>query len=299
MYNRFNFNADDTASLVKAETIIQYMTSTPTSVDALKTLGRHIVGRSLDEVRGSLYGQDRHVLAKAVQLESGHQPAPTTSKEDLTQQLQVLWGTNTLATNVGVDIVPRDLRRLLVLSDNDMDMYLNDSVVNAWMTLLQRRHPADLFFGPGVYTVRSTKPRMKRKIRAAQRVFLPVNLHGNHWVLLVAELRTRTITCYDSLKGGTTTAQEEVMDNVSVWLAMLQHQHGGIDLDWTTTVAPDMPQQLNLYDCGVYTCLAADYLANGEAVTAITPDTVQYMRQRIAMRIMQGGLQNELPMDVG
>jgi Ulp1 family protease len=56
---------------------------------------------------------------------------------------------------------------------------------------------------------------------------------------------------------------------------------------WTLMETPgDYPQQLNGYDCGVFTCTCADFLSAGKH-TNFTQRDVTGMRRLIALRILK------------
>jgi Ulp1 family protease len=42
------------------------------------------------------------------------------------------------------------------------------------------------------------------------------------------------------------------------------------------------------YDCGVFTCMFCDFIANEKPVQLIHQDDMSYYRQRIALSILQG-----------
>ena len=57
--------------------------------------------------------------------------------------------------------------------------------------------------------------------------------------------------------------------------------------EWTLRETPgDYPQQLNGYDCGVFTCTCADFLSAGKH-TDFTQRDVTGMRRLIALRILK------------
>ena len=50
---------------------------------------------------------------------------------------------------------------------------------------------------------------------------------------------------------------------------------------------PDTPQQLNGFDCGVFTCMFCDFLSIGCPLT-FSQEHVNQCRERIALSIMKG-----------
>lgn len=94
------------------------------------------------------------------------------------------------------------------------------------------------------------------------KIFFPINIDNSHWTLGVIFVAKKEIHYYDSMKG-----------NGRVYLkAMLQWLQDEARKKWKTTIQDNkwsllsgenhVPQQMNGYDCGVFTCICADYLAS-------------------------------------
>ena len=66
----------------------------------------------------------------------------------------------------------------------------------------------------------------------------------------------------------------------------------GSDLDmasWQQIKAKDIPQQLNGYDCGVFTCMFAEYLSRKAKMT-FNQSHMPLFRQRIVYEIVKNNL---------
>eukprot|EP00891_Asterochloris_glomerata_P005549 jgi/Astpho2/5549/e_gw1.00079.275.1_t len=164
--------------------------------------------------------------------------------------------------------------------------WLNDEVINLCVALLQERNKArreagigpdcyfhNTFFVNKLFTAlnkydyksvrRWTAPkRLKRtfpgefdSILELDRIIIPVHL-GIHWVCAVISLQDSQIWWYDSL--GVSGVHAE---------ALKQYVHDEYEdklqrdvdtSDWEVIV-PDVPQQLNGHDCGVFTLMFAEY----------------------------------------
>lgn len=197
-------------------------------------------------------------------------------------------GTHTIKTISNIDLNGKDFYRLLTKSTQDTEKYLNDNNIDAWMSMLQYRanhHPTDAkqtdrFLTTAVHRLLIPKGKMtdrwSTKLQGATRLFLPWNVSGNHWVLLVIHRNTRHIISYDSMQPH---QLEQAMQSAGRWL-----DNG----PWTTSVASHMPQQTNVFDCGVYVCLTADYLALEGQLPGDLSDRICRMRMRMAVRFMQG-----------
>ena len=210
----------------------------------------------------------------------------------------------TVITIGGIDLLGQDFQRLLRPSPHDSAKYLNDSIIGAWMLLLQKRAEAQgqahqvLFLNPGVGATWPTGRKITAKVQAADLLLLPFNLHGNHWVLLVTRRRAGTVQCYNSIYENS-PEEQDLMHRMSQWVDERTAQPR--PQSWTLSVADarrrrvrqgghasQMPQQTNGYDCGVFTCLAADCLSQGEHVPDLEPYEVTLMRERLALRLAQG-----------
>ena len=61
----------------------------------------------------------------------------------------------------------------------------------------------------------------------------------------------------------------------------------------TTTPKASCPQQNNGCDCGLFTCMAADYIANNQLDLAYDQGARPAFRRRMAARIIAGALDAE------
>lgn len=205
-------------------------------------------------------------------------------------------GTRTITTIGNIDLNGKDFHRLLTTSTTNTEKYLNDNNIDAWMGMLQHRanhhptdaKPTDRFLTTAVHRLlipQGTMPnRWSTKLRGAVRLFLPWNVSGHHWVLLVIHRDTRHIISYDSMQPH---QLEQAMQSAGRWLDN-GADNGAKKGPWTTSVASRMPQQTNGFDCGVYVCLTADYLALEGQLPGDLSDRSRRMRVRMAVRFMQG-----------
>lgn len=95
-------------------------------------------------------------------------------------------------------------------------------------------------------------------------VFLPVNLHGNHWAMAVYDHETNKFVIFDSNNRyeGTTDEKLNFMITMKGLLRIIFQQKG------LNFVEPesyeeirDIPQQTNGNDCGVFALMYAFYMA--------------------------------------
>lgn len=184
------------------------------------------------------------------------------------------------------------------------DEWLDDSVINAFAEMLNLRAPAtgarvlvtNTFFMATAFYNRGRRfdagavERWFRDIDvpSLDRVVIPVNLSMVHWATIVANLRDRTVTWYDSLTrpGDTAHFEEDMRHGVLPWLA----HRGVVRADrWPVRVAgrDTMPRQTNSKDCGVFTAWTVATLALGRTRVPFTPADIGYLRRRLAVVLVR------------
>uniref|UniRef100_A0A8C5F702 SUMO specific peptidase 2 n=1 Tax=Gadus morhua TaxID=8049 RepID=A0A8C5F702_GADMO len=147
--------------------------------------------------------------------------------------------------------------------------WLNDEVINFYLSLVMERSSSQAAPGPRVYCFSTFfLPKLRggeggqagghwavRRWTKAVDLFLHdlilVPLHLDvHWAMAVIDLRSQSVKSYDSM----------------VYIAILLKK--GKDLDtsrWTvgSIRACEIPQQKNGSDCGIFACKYADYISKG------------------------------------
>jgi sentrin-specific protease 1 len=121
------------------------------------------------------------------------------------------------------------------------------------------------------------------------KIIFPINQGNQHWTMAVAFMDEKRIQFYDSFGGNGDRYVRDLFQ-------YLQDEHldkrGTLlpDLDsWTLVGATtrDTPRQRNGYDCGVFVCMFADFLAMGYPL-CFGQDDLPRCRQRIALAILNG-----------
>ncbi|KAM9842019.1 sentrin-specific protease 2 isoform 1-T1 [Aulostomus maculatus] len=98
-------------------------------------------------------------------------------------------------------------------------------------------------------------------------ILVPLHL-GIHWAMAVIDFKSKTVKSYDSMG-------QRHDDICSLLLLYLKEEHKakkGRDFDsarWTvgSMRAPEIPQQKNGSDCGVFACKYAEYISKGRPLT--------------------------------
>ncbi|XP_070554739.1 sentrin-specific protease-like [Ptychodera flava] len=118
-------------------------------------------------------------------------------------------------------------------------------------------------------------------------VLFPINVNDSHWIICAADMRTRTLRCYDSLfdKG---VSRMVYLNKLREYLSLERKKVYGKDAaawNWTLECVRQVPQQRNGFDCGVFVCLFARLIASDVAVN-FTQEEVGRFRNQIVYEIL-------------
>ncbi|XP_033232573.1 sentrin-specific protease 1-like [Drosophila pseudoobscura] len=195
---------------------------------------------------------------------------------------------------------PIQVKDLKILkSQND---WLNDKIINFYVDLISERSTRTSNPLPTVYTFstffverfltdgykgvrRYTK---KIDIFSYDMILIPENIKNIHWCMTIINLKEKTIRYYDSLGGGhdlllhalTTYLAEESMDK----------RHVAYDIkEFSLETVKDMPRQENTHDCGVFACMAAEYVTRCQPLN-FTQKDIPNLRSKMILEISSGRL---------
>ena len=121
-------------------------------------------------------------------------------------------------------------------------------------------------------------------------IIIPIHL-GEHWALVIVEFRQKSISYYDSMG----EPNPRCLDAIQQYIAQesLIKKHKKIDFtDWKIESVPDIPQQNNSSDCGVFCCVFAEYLCAGKTLNFSSED-MPYFRKKIMEEILSCQIQND------
>jgi len=200
----------------------------------------------------------------------------------------------------GFDITRHDLCSLTGLrwlNDQVIQVYLSLVVErSSWTTFREQHMPKVLAMSTFIYQNIMRKSRGHAAVASwtsnmnlfeNDLVLFPMHVDFSHWVLAVADFRSKTITSYDSM-GNTHQASLEAI------LAYLDSEHKatkGLKLKgfWMCQAA-DCPQQENTADCGVFLCRIAESLTREAGSGTFTQADMPYLRRRCLFEIIRGKL---------
>ncbi|XP_031622803.1 sentrin-specific protease 1-like isoform X2 [Contarinia nasturtii] len=180
--------------------------------------------------------------------------------------------------------------------------WLNDEVINFYMELLAERsrnndklpkvHGMNTFFlkrllENGYSGVR----RWTRKVDIFAHDVIPVPVHkGIHWCMAIIHLKNKTIKYYDSMGA----PNNQVLSALFEYLKAESLDKKKVDLDmtgWKTENVRNIPQQENGSDCGVFSCMYAEFVTRNRPIV-FTQQHMQYFRMKMVHEICAGQMLN-------
>ncbi|CAK9814564.1 Sentrin-specific protease 1 [Anthophora quadrimaculata] len=198
-----------------------------------------------------------------------------------------------LVEEFGLRITRKDLHTLADLN------WLNDEVINFYMNLLIARssnkkypkvHAMNTFFYPKLISGgHSSLKRWTRKIDifAQNLIVVPVHL-GIHWCMSIIDFRDRSIRYYDSMGGNNPkclSALQQYLEDESLDKKKQVYDTS----NWKLECAKNIPQQMNGSDCGVFSCMFAEYICANKKIT-FTQQDMPYFRNKMAYEILKSKL---------
>ncbi|XP_053679316.1 uncharacterized protein LOC128730302 [Anopheles nili] len=225
-------------------------------------------------------------------------PLPTLTKDQLELMHRKLrTGNQVVMEKFNLPITGNDLVTLQGMN------WLNDAVINFYMELLRERSEMKRDQGlPKVYTMNtfflqrllqtgySGVRRWTRKVDllAHDMIVVPVHVGGIHWCMSTIDLRKKTIHYYDSMGA----PNNEVLNALESYLCeeSLDKRKAPFDMNGLTKQnIRECPRQKNGSDCGVFSCMFAEYLTRDHAIT-FDQSNMEYFRQKMTVEIMLGKL---------
>ncbi len=120
-------------------------------------------------------------------------------------------------------------------------------------------------------------------------VLIPINFHNQHWTLAVIHPHARQILYYDSMR-----SEDTANKYLNIILKYFQEEARTTETpfeanEWSLHI-PDVPQQTNCHDCGIYMLLYAYHIAHELPKIDINPRDIPSIRKTIYDSILTGSL---------
>ena len=131
-------------------------------------------------------------------------------------------------------------------------------------------------------------------------LYAPVYIDKCHWGMMVVSIRKKYIRCYDSLAYD---CKKYIMAMAKYIEQEWKHEYKNTinvteQNGWEFQDTPNMlknkiniPQQDNIYDCGVFGLMYADFLTQDKSLDFSISD-IEAMRYRVLYSIVSGELTN-------
>jgi len=146
-------------------------------------------------------------------------------------------------------------------------LYLNDEVINQYMDLISKRSPKTVYaFNTFFYEALSNKGysnvcRWTKKIDifSKTKLFIPILFKNSHWCLVYVSFAEKYIKYYDSMG----KKNSECLNLILNYLKLEHYDKKGKQFPYkmVLTNEDNCPQQSNMWDCGVFVCMFAEYLS--------------------------------------
>jgi sentrin-specific protease 1 len=190
-----------------------------------------------------------------------------------------------LVSAFGINITQRDIDRL---HDDD---WLNDNIINFYFHMIAHNNDSSVrsvFAYSTFFYVKllksgysGVKDWNKVDLFSHRFIFIPIHI-PKHWCLVVVDIPNCRISYYDSNGGD----NDHCLDTIEQFLK---------DAHWATkqTDLPkfekenkkDIPRQTNAYDCGVFVCQFADFIARNDKA-GFTQESIAFLRLQMIVEII-------------
>lgn len=198
-------------------------------------------------------------------------------------------GNEILVQEFGLRITRKDIQTLNGLN------WLNDEIINFYMNLLITRGNSPKY--PSVYAMNtffypklvsgghSSLKRWTRKIDIFSKDLIVVPIHlGIHWCVSIIDFKNKTLKYYDSMGSPNYKClqvlkqylQDEYVDKKKKTFEFL---------GWNCECMKNIPLQMNGSDCGVFSCMFAEYICSNKKLD-FSQEDMPYFRKKMVYEIL-------------
>lgn len=180
--------------------------------------------------------------------------------------------------------------------------WLNDEIINFYMNLLTDRSQRKEGKLPSVYAMNTffvprllqnghgAVKRWTRKVDIFSKDIIPVPVHvgGVHWCMAIIHMKNKTIRYYDSMG----KPNQVVLNALEMYLraeSLDKRQKPFDTSEFSIENVQNVPQQTNGSDCGVFSCMFAEYISRNKPLT-FSQDHMEYFRRKMVLEICSGEL---------
>ncbi|KAL8738352.1 MAG: hypothetical protein Q9181_000823 [Wetmoreana brouardii] len=213
-------------------------------------------------------------------------------------------------TSAGTTLNRRDLGHVLPQRGDSTGGWLNDTIITGYLQAvvdygkkmrsvkrgeLPRVHAFSTFLYTnlkerGYDSVKNWAIRAKfggKDLLRMEKIFIPINKGGNHWVLIHINPQTKTIEYFDSFHN----PAGEIVHNVKKWLKG-ELREAWEDSEWTL-LERGGPTQNNASDCGVFLSTTAKMIVLGVDPMAFSATDMPTQRRIMVAELINGGFEGD------
>ncbi|XP_067641015.1 uncharacterized protein Ulp1 isoform X3 [Eurosta solidaginis] len=203
-----------------------------------------------------------------------------------------------LVSKFNLNITRRDIHTLL--GNN----WLNDEVINFYMNLITERgetkhethglpnvYAMNTFFIPRLLTAgHSGVKRWTRKVDIFSKDIIPVPVHvgGVHWCMAIIHIKNHTIKYYDSM-GTPNPSVLKALEQYLMEESLDKRKQAYDTSSYEIESVREVPRQMNGSDCGVFSCMFAEYITRNREIT-FSQQHMEYFRHKMILEIVRGEL---------
>jgi len=197
----------------------------------------------------------------------------------------------------GIDIHPKDIQSLIIESKNK-DRWLNDNIINFYLNLLlYSNKDKTMLTLPSQSFQKYLKNNesvnikfIKENIFDYDLIIIPV-CYKNHWSLSLIKTKDQRVRYFDSLgKDMQAKERNNLLQKFITKIIITDAYQKQIDLNmrnWIFRAESNVPQQINSYDCGLFTCSFARSIINKNwsSKEIYSEEKLEIIRKRISQEI--------------
>lgn len=252
----------------------------------------------VDKLRNCMVHQETIILDESEEEEEEEFPEFTEEQHSIVKRALYRGSQDeVLISKFNMNITRRDIYTLVG------DTWLNDEVINFYMNLLMERSEQRSSEGlPKVYAMNTffvprllqsghgAVRRWTRKVDIFSYDVIPVPVHVGqvHWCMAIIHLKQKTIKYYDSMG----TPNPRLLNALEDYLReeSLDKRKEPFDTSkFHKESVADAPRQMNGSDCGVFSCMFAEYITRNRQIT-FSQENMPYFRRKMILEIVQGKL---------
>ena len=126
-----------------------------------------------------------------------------------------------------------------------------------------------------------------------EKLFFPIlDYKLGHWVLVVVDIKTKSIWYYDSILFNESGSIRKKLATKYLNLIKnaLEEKNNKKNQEFSLWIYDDAPQQINEYDCGVYVCAIMYYISHNKRLSSFDDEKAKNFRKKIKHAIISGSL---------